>query len=82
MLADAVAPLAAERPGGGAGLGVDPAMADAARRVLGIIDGASLTIGWLFEEHLNAVKLAVQYGAPPATASVRDEVAAWRISGV
>ena len=65
-----------------AGLGLVSIRRWPMRRVLGIIDGASLTIGRLFEEHLNAVKLAAQYGAPPTTAIVRDEVAAWRISGV
>lgn len=67
---------------GGQGLGLDAATADAARAVLTTIGRASLTIGRLFEGHLNAVKLAVRYGAPPAVAILAAEARAGRLSGV
>ena len=50
--------------------------------VLSAIGGASLTVGRLFEGHLNAVKLVHRYGNRDAAAILGDEVAAGRISGV
>lgn len=67
---------------GGAGLGVDPATADAARAVLTTIGRASLTLGRLYEGHLNAVKLATIYGGDAALGILAAEAAAGRLSGV
>lgn len=50
--------------------------------VLSAIGGASLTVGRLFEGHLNAVKLARRYGNSEAAAILNGEAAAGRISGV
>lgn len=50
--------------------------------VLTAIGGASLTVGRLFEGHLNAVKLAGRYGDGRADAVLAGEAAAGRISGV
>ena len=50
--------------------------------VLSAIGGASLTIGRLFEGHLNAVKLIHHYGDGAAAAILNGEVAEGRISGV
>ncbi|QXQ05390.1 hypothetical protein KX816_14210 [Sphingosinicellaceae bacterium] len=50
--------------------------------VLAAIGGASLTVGRLFEGHLNAVKLVDRYGGGQAAAILEHEVAAGRISGV
>ena len=50
--------------------------------VLSAIGSASLTVGRLFEGHLNAVKLVARYGDGDAAAVLAGEVAAGRISGV
>ena len=50
--------------------------------LLSAIGGASLTVGRLFEGHLNAVKLVHRYGQREAAAILGGEVAAGRISGV
>lgn len=50
--------------------------------VLSAIGGASLTVGRLFEGHLNAIKLVHRYGNRSAAAILSGEVAAGRISGV
>lgn len=54
----------------------------AALPVLAAIGSASLTVGRLFEGHLNAVKLARRYGNGGAVAILDGEAAAGRISGV
>ncbi len=60
-----------------------PALLDeAALPVLATIGAASLTVGRLFEGHLNAVKLAYRYGDAGTAAIVRAETAAGRILGV
>lgn len=50
--------------------------------VLSTIGGASLTVGRLFEGHLNAVKLSRRYGDGSVAAILDGEAAAGRISGV
>lgn len=55
---------------------------EAALPVLSTIGAASLTVGRLFEGHLNAVKLAGRYGDAANATIVRAEVAAGRILGV
>jgi len=55
---------------------------DDALPVLRAIGGASLTVGRLFEGHLNAVKLARLYGDGRPAAILVGEVAAGRVSGV
>ena len=54
----------------------------AALPVLSAIGSASLTVGRLFEGHLNAVKLAHRYGDGAAAATLACEAAAGRVSGV
>ena len=49
---------------------------------LATIGSASLTVGRLFEGHLNAVKLVSRYGSEAASAILAAEAAAGRISGV
>lgn len=64
-------------------LAADGALLNAdALPTLAAIGGASLTVGRLFEGHLNANKLARQYGDHRTRAILLDEVAAGRISGV
>ena len=55
---------------------------DAALPVLSAIGAASLTVGRLFEGHLNAVKLVNRYGDASSAAVVSAETAAGRILGV
>ena len=50
--------------------------------LLSAIGSASLTVGRLFEGHLNAVKLVYRYGDRDAAAILDGEVASGRISGV
>ena len=60
-----------------------PALTGAATlSVLVAVGGASLTVGRLFEGHVNAVKLVGRYGGGRADAIVAREAAAGRISGV
>lgn len=66
---------------GGVGLGHDAAATDALCETLTTIGGASLTVGRLYEGHVNAVKLVATY-APAALALLECEVAAGRPSGV
>ena len=54
----------------------------AAMPVLAAIGAASLTVGRLFEGHLNAVKLVGLYGGSDVAALLTAEVAAGRLSGV
>lgn len=76
--ADDIADIAAS---GGLARAAD--MLDAtALPVLAAIGGASLTVGRLFEGHVNAHKLAALYGRSPARAILAAEAAAGRLSGV
>lgn len=77
-LLQAVLPVAA----GGTGLATDPAHAAGLRDVLTGIGRGSLTVGRLYEGHVNAVLLAHRYGAAPALALLAAEAAAGRPSGV
>ena len=65
---------------GGVGLGHGAESADVLREVLRTIGRASLTVGRLFEGHVNALRLARH--SPAALALLADEIAAGRISGV
>lgn len=74
------APLTAAA--GGGALGHDAASTDDLREVLTTIGGASLTVGRLFEGHVNAAKLVARYGEVSAIDLLAGEVAAGRPSGV
>jgi len=49
---------------GGLGLGTTAAGADAAARLLRLIGWGNLSLGRLFEAHVNALKLVARYGTP------------------
>lgn len=66
---------------GGVGLGLGSQTTDAVREILTTIGSASLTVGRLFEGHVNAVKLAAVY-EPSALPQLASEIAAGRPSGV
>lgn len=66
---------------GGVGLGLGRGTADTLRDVLTTVGGASLTVGRLYEGHVNAARLIVTY-APTALPLLAVEVAAGRPSGV
>ncbi len=55
---------------------------DALRSVLTLIGSASLTVGRLYEGHINAVALVRRFGGPKALAILAAEAAAGRPSGV
>jgi len=63
-------------------LDVDGLLDSRALPVLAAIGSASLTVGRLFEGHLNAVKLVRRFGGAAAVAIVAAEAAAGRIAGV
>ncbi|MGI4878705.1 MAG: acyl-CoA dehydrogenase family protein [Janthinobacterium lividum] len=64
---------------GGGGVGMTRPVAEL-RSLLSAIGRASLTVGRLFEGHVNAAKLVARYGGPSAV--IAAEAAAGRISGV
>lgn len=64
---------------GGAGIGLTGPVAEL-RTLLSAVGRASLTVGRLFEGHVNAAKLVARYGGPSAV--IAAEAAAGRISGV
>lgn len=66
---------------GGLALGLEQRTAEALREILTIIGAASLTVGRLYEGHVNAVKLAADY-APDILPLLVHEIAAGRPSGV
>ncbi len=66
---------------GGVGLGHSADSTNALRKTLTTIGGASLTVGRLYEGHVNAVKLVATY-APMVLPLLESEVAAGRPSGV
>lgn len=66
---------------GGNGLGSKKATVDTLREVLRAIGRASLTVGRLFEGHVNAVRLVSQRN-PAALEFLAKEIAAGRPSGV
>ena len=65
----------------GIGLGLGPATAGMLRDVLTTIGRASLTVGRLYEGHVNAVRLVARY-APAALDILAAEIEAGRLSGV
>lgn len=78
----AVGLLAAPLPvaAGGSGLGLTADAVPPLRTLLTAIGRASLTVGRLFEGHVNAAKLVDRYGGPSDV--ITAETAAGRISGV
>ena len=66
---------------GGAGL-VEPAAADALFRVLRLIGGADLSVGRLYEGHVNAVALVTRHGTPGQVEALGEDVKAGAMSGV
>jgi alkylation response protein AidB-like acyl-CoA dehydrogenase len=67
---------------GGIGLGMAPASALVLRDVLRIIGGGSLSLGRLYEGHVNAVRLATRYGNAGHWRRLAGEAAAGRLSAV
>ncbi|MGI3901035.1 MAG: acyl-CoA dehydrogenase family protein [Janthinobacterium lividum] len=66
---------------GGADL-VSPAAVESLVRVLRLVGGGDLSVGRLFEGHVNAVALVQRYGTPDQLASLADAVRAGALSGV
>lgn len=73
-----LAPFPTEMGGDGLGLGD----ADRLRNVLGALGRGSLSLGRLYEGHVNAVVLAVRYGTRANLALLKDEALTGRPSGV
>ncbi|WP_439534013.1 acyl-CoA dehydrogenase family protein [Polymorphobacter sp.] len=67
---------------GGIGLGMDVATASMLRHVLRTIGGASLSLGRLYEGHVNAVRLVARYGTPAQMRLLAAEADAGRLSAV
>lgn len=67
---------------GGMALGTGPASAETLRAVLRIIGGGSLSIGRLYEGHVNAVHLVSRYGREWHLRRLGTEAAAGRMSAV
>lgn len=66
----------------GATLGMTPATAPLLRDVLRIIGGASLSLGRLYEGHVNAVRLLTHYGSTTQLTILDREASAGRLSAV
>ena len=66
---------------GGFGL-VEPAAVDTLREVVRLVGGADLSVGRLYEGHVNAVSLVHRYGTPRQLARLADAVEAGGMSGV
>ena len=66
---------------GGAGL-VEPGAADALAAVLRSIGGGDLSVGRLYEGHVNAVALVARHGTPEQLDRLADDVRAGAMSGV
>ena len=66
---------------GGSGL-VEPAAVDALCRVLRLVGGGDLSVGRLYEGHVNAVALVDRYGTPAQLESLAADVRAGAMSGV
>ena len=67
---------------GGTSLGMNPSMALALRDVLRTIGGASLSLGRLYEGHVNAVRLVTHYGDTGQLRRLAAEATAGRLSAV
>ncbi|MEY2884950.1 MAG: hypothetical protein RL490_2674 [Pseudomonadota bacterium] len=67
---------------GGFGIGMLPDTVAAAAALLGIIGGASLALGRLYEGHVNAVRLAAHYGGAAPLATIALAARSGAISGV
>ncbi len=66
---------------GGAGL-VEPAAVDALCHVLRAVGGGDLSVGRLYEGHVNAVALVARYGTARQLATLAEAVRAGAVSGV
>jgi len=66
---------------GGAGL-VEPGSVDTLRDVLRVIGGGDLSVGRLYEGHVNAVVLVSRYGSRKQLSRFADDVRAGAMSGV
>ena len=66
---------------GGAGL-AEPAAVDALCHVLRAVGGGDLSVGRLYEGHVNAVALVARYGTPRQLATLAEEVRGGALSGV
>lgn len=66
---------------GGCGL-VEPAAAGALCHVLRLVGGGDLSVGRLYEGHVNAVALVARYGTPAQLERLAAEVRAGAMSGV
>lgn len=66
---------------GGADL-VSPRAVDSLVQVLRLVGGGDLSVGRLFEGHVNAVSLVQRYGTPDQLASLAEAVQAGALSGV
>ena len=67
---------------GGCGIGLDEGTADDLRIMLTRVGRASLTVGRLFEGHVNAVRLSETYGSDASRMLLATEIAAGFHSGV
>lgn len=67
---------------GGSALGSDPDRIDILRTALTMLGNASLSVGRLYEGHVNAVILAARHGQPAILATLAAEARAGRMSGV
>lgn len=67
---------------GGQSLGMSALSALALRDVLRIIGGASLSLGRLYEGHINSIKLITRYGTHAQLETMAREAAAGRLSAV
>lgn len=67
---------------GGIGLGSDREDPTALMDVLVAIGRGSLSLGRIYEGHVNAVKLVTRYGSDANLLRMREEAAAGRLSGV
>lgn len=67
---------------GGCGLGMAQGSVLALRDVLRIIGGASLSLGRLYEGHVNAIRLVTRFGSQTQLLLLAGEAAAGRLSAV
>lgn len=83
LLQDLGLPLAAlPRAWGGEGLGTEPAAAMEVLGVLRLLGRANLSVGRLFEAHVNAVRLIIRYGDARHAESVAQAARAGALFGL
>ena len=61
-------------PLGGLGMGTDPDGADALMEALRLIGRGNLSVGRLFEAHVNALRLVVRFGSPAVAREAEEEL--------